>query len=115
MCIRDSPWSMHRDERWFPDPEAFRPERWDADAPHPVPEHAWFPFGGGPRACLGARFALVEAVLVLAVLGRRFHLDSGSERAGVFPGLTLQPTAPVLATLRRTGPPEPAAHGPLTP
>ncbi|APU39090.1 hypothetical protein BSL84_04190 [Streptomyces sp. TN58] len=35
-----SPWSVHRDRRWFPDPEAFRPERWDDDAPHPVPEHA---------------------------------------------------------------------------
>ncbi|WP_405532514.1 cytochrome P450 [Streptomyces avidinii] len=98
-----SPWSVHRDARWFPDPEAFLPERWDADAPHPVPEHAWFPFGGGPRACLGARFALVEAALVLAVLAQRFHLDSGSERVGVFPGLTLQPTGPVLATLRRSG------------
>lgn len=51
----------------------------------------------------------------MAVLGRR-HLDSGSERTGAFPGLTLQPSARVLATLRRTGPPEPAAvHGPLTP
>ncbi|MEU6309492.1 cytochrome P450 [Streptomyces sp. NPDC047014] len=98
-----SPWSMHRDPRWFPEPESFRPERWDADAPHPVPEHAWFPFGGGPRACLGARFALVEAALILAVLGQRFHLDSGSGRAGVFPGLTLQPDRPVPATLRRPG------------
>ncbi|MCX5609487.1 cytochrome P450 [Streptomyces sp. NBC_00047] len=106
-----SPWSMHRDERWFPDPEAFRPERWDADAPHPVPDHAWIPFGGGPRACLGARFALVEAVLVLAVLGQRFHLDSGSERAGVFPGLTLQPTGPVRATLR----PVPGGEDPAVP
>ncbi|MEU9302427.1 cytochrome P450 [Streptomyces sp. NPDC048269] len=99
-AVWTSPWSMHRDERWFPDPENFRPERWDAEAPHPVPEHAWFPFGGGPRACLGARFALVEAALVLAVLAQRFHLDSGSGRAAVFPGLTLQPAGPVLATLR---------------
>ncbi|MER7462282.1 cytochrome P450 [Streptomyces sp. NPDC097981] len=99
-----SPWSVHRDARWFPDPEAFRPERWDADAPHPVPEHAWFPFGGGPRACLGARFALVEAVLVLAVLAQRFHLDTGPAPVPVFPGLTLQPTCPVPATLRRAGP-----------
>ncbi|MEU4729717.1 cytochrome P450 [Streptomyces sp. NPDC023588] len=98
-AVWTSPWSMHRDERWFPDPEAFRPERWDADAPRRAPDHAWFPFGGGPRACLGARFALVEAVLVLAVLGQRFHLDSGTERAGVFPGLTLQPRTPVPATL----------------
>ncbi|MEV7612536.1 cytochrome P450 [Streptomyces sp. NPDC089799] len=95
-----SPWSLHRDPRWFPDPLAFRPERWDDDAPDPVPEHAWIPFGGGPRACLGARFALVEAALVLAVLARRFHLDSGPDPVPVFPGLTLQPARPVHAVLR---------------
>ncbi|MER5728846.1 cytochrome P450 [Streptomyces sp. NPDC002138] len=98
-----SPWSVHRDPRWFPEPLAFRPERWDADAAPPAAEHAWFPFGGGPRACLGARFALVEAALVLAVLGQRFHLDTGSERAKVFPGLTLQPVGPVPAVLRASG------------
>lgn len=100
LSVWVSPWSMHRDARWFPEPQAFRPERWDADAPHPIPEHAWFPFGGGPRACLGARFALVEAALVLAVLAQRFHLDSGTARAEVLPGLTLQPVGPVPATLR---------------
>lgn len=98
-----SPWSMHRDPRWFPDPEAFRPERWDEGAADPVSEQAWLPFGGGPRACLGARFALVEAALVLAVLAQRFHLDSGAEPVGVYPGLTLQPKTPVLATLRSPG------------
>ncbi|MFD7625966.1 cytochrome P450 [Streptomyces sp. NPDC059851] len=100
-AVWTSPWSMHRDGRWFPDPGAFRPERWDADAVRPAAEQAWIPFGGGPRACLGARFALVEAVLVLAVLARRFHLDTGPEPAAVFPGLTLQPAGPVPATLRR--------------
>ncbi|MFE4258424.1 cytochrome P450 [Streptomyces sp. NPDC056883] len=102
LSVWISPWSMHRDERWFPEPEAFRPERWSADATaaHRIPEHAWFPFGGGPRACLGARFALVEAALVLAVVAQRFHLDSGPTRARVLPGLTLQPRDPVLATLR---------------
>jgi cytochrome P450 len=95
-----SPWSTHLDERWFPEPEAFRPGRWAPDAEPAVPDHAWYPFGTGPRTCLGARFALVEAVLVLATLAQRFHLD-------VHPGdippkaqLTLQPGAPVLATLR---------------
>ncbi|MET3982853.1 cytochrome P450 [Streptomyces sp. PvR034] len=98
-----SPWSVHRDPRWFPEPTAFRPQRWDAGTAAAVAEQAWFPFGGGPRACLGARFALVEAALVLAVLGRRFHLDTGGRRAGVFPGLTLQPTGPVPAVLRAHG------------
>ncbi|MEU6863414.1 cytochrome P450 [Streptomyces sp. NPDC046876] len=98
-----SPWSMHRDKRWFPDPEAFRPERWSADgaAAHAASEQAWIPFGGGPRACLGARFALVEAALVLAVLAQRFHVDSGPTPVPVFPGLTLQPAGPVPAVLRR--------------
>ncbi|MGW5344564.1 cytochrome P450 [Streptomyces sp. HUAS TT3] len=100
-AVWTSPWSMHRDPRWFPDPGAFRPERWDADAGPLAVEQAWIPFGGGPRACLGARFALVEAVLVLAVLAQRFHLDSGPEPVAVFPGLTLQPAGPVPATLRR--------------
>ncbi|NXY98991.1 cytochrome P450 [Streptomyces sp. BR123] len=100
-AVWTSPWSMHRDGRWFPDPGVFRPERWDADAGHLAAEQAWIPFGGGPRACLGARFALVEAVLVLAVLARRFHLDSGPEPVAVLPGLTLQPAGPVPAVLRR--------------
>ncbi|MEV8361786.1 cytochrome P450 [Streptomyces niveus] len=52
------------------EPDEFRPERWDEEA-RPAPDHAWFPFGGGARACLGARFATVEAVLVLATLAQR--------------------------------------------
>ncbi|AXE25270.1 cytochrome P450 [Streptomyces globosus] len=100
-AVWTSPWSMHRDGRWFPEPEAFRPERWDAGAEGQADEQAWIPFGGGPRACLGARFALVEAALVLAVLARRFHLDTGPEPVPVFPGLTLQPARPVPALLRQ--------------
>lgn len=94
-----SQWSAQRDERWFPEPEAFRPERWDEDAP-PAPDHAWFPFGGGARACLGARFATVEAVLVLATLAQRFHLDLPAHEIPPKTGLTLQPGAAVRATLR---------------
>lgn len=94
-----SQWSAQRDERWFPEPDEFRPERWDEDA-RPVPDHAWFPFGGGARACLGARFATVEAVLVLATLAQRFHLDLGPGEITPKTGLTLQPGLPVQATLR---------------
>ncbi|WP_455359819.1 cytochrome P450 [Streptomyces sp. SYSU K21746] len=95
-----SQWSTHRDPRWFPDPEAFRPERWAAGASPAVPDHAWFPFGGGARACLGARFAMVEAVLVLATLARRFHLDTGPGDVPPRTGLTLQPGRPVRASVR---------------
>ncbi|MFC8827522.1 cytochrome P450 [Streptomyces sp. NPDC057137] len=94
-----SQWSAQRDERWFPEPDAFRPERWDEEA-RPVPDHAWFPFGGGARACLGARFATVEAVLVLATLAQRFRFDLDPGEIPPKTGLTLQPGRPVEATLR---------------
>ncbi|MEU4211735.1 cytochrome P450 [Streptomyces sp. NPDC026206] len=99
-----SQWSTHRDERWFPDPVAFRPQRWDADAPDPVPDHAWFPFGGGQRTCLGARFALVEAALVLATLAQRFHLDVDGGDVKPEAGLLLQPSVPLRATVRAVEP-----------
>ncbi|RAG81959.1 cytochrome P450 [Streptacidiphilus pinicola] len=100
-----SPWSTQRDPRWFPDPDVFRPERWDMERPESVPEHAWFPFGGGPRTCLGARFALVEMTLVLATLAQRFHLDVDPETVTPKAGLQLQPAAPLHATLHdRTAP-----------
>ncbi|MCA6096529.1 cytochrome P450 [Streptomyces sp. SCA3-4] len=95
-----SQWSTHRDARWFRDPAAFRPERWAADAPDPVPDHAWFPFGGGQRTCLGARFALVEAALVLATLAQRFHVDVDGGEVKPEVGLLLQPAVPLRATLR---------------
>ncbi|MFH9419183.1 cytochrome P450 [Streptomyces sp. NPDC017529] len=95
-----SPWTTHRDPRWFPDPMAFRPERWSADAPDAVPDHAWFPFGGGPRGCLGARFAQVEAVLLLATLAQRFHLDDMPKEAAHKVGILVQPAVPLIATLR---------------
>ncbi|WP_256255742.1 cytochrome P450 [Streptomyces sp. MUSC 14] len=94
-----SPWSTHRDPRWFPAPDAFRPERWDAGRQDTAPENAWFPFGGGPRACLGARFALVEMALVLATLAQRFHLDIDPGTVTPTADLLLQPTGPMRATL----------------
>ncbi|MFD7426103.1 cytochrome P450 [Streptomyces sp. NPDC059818] len=98
--VWSSQWATHRDERWFPEPEEFRPERWDAAAGDAIAEYAWFPFGGGPRVCLGTRFAMVEAVLILAVLARRFELEVDPGTVGPVPTLTLQPDRQVLATVR---------------
>lgn len=95
-----SQWVTHRDPRWFPNPTAFRPQRWDAGPEQTTPEHAWFPFGGGQRACLGARFALVETALVLATLAQRFHLDIDPGEPTPTAGLQLQPATPLHATLR---------------
>ncbi|WNI21214.1 cytochrome P450 [Streptomyces sp. ITFR-16] len=98
--VWSSQWATHRDARWFPEPEAFRPERWDAEAGEEIAQYAWFPFGGGPRACLGTRFAMVEAVLILAVIARRFDLDVDPGAIGPVPTLTLQPDREVMATVR---------------
>ncbi|WP_277753261.1 cytochrome P450 [Streptomyces sp. M3] len=65
-----------------------------------MPEYAWFPFGGGPRVCLGTRFAMVEAVLILAVLARRFELAVDPGTINPVPTLTLQPDREVMATVR---------------
>lgn len=67
-------WITHRDARWFDAPDEFRPERWSGDLQKRLPRFAYFPFGGGPRQCIGNMFALMEATLVLAVVAQRFRL-----------------------------------------
>lgn len=66
-------WTVHRDERWYDAPEEFRPERWEGDLMKRLPRFAYFPFGGGPRQCIGNTFAMMEAVLTLATIAQRFR------------------------------------------
>lgn len=66
-----SPWLMHRDPRFWPDPLAFRPERWEQEQDRP--RYAYFPFGAGPRVCIGEPFAWMEGALVLATIARRWR------------------------------------------
>jgi cytochrome P450 len=68
-------WVVHRDARWFEEPEEFRPERWDNDLARRLPRCAYFPFGDGPRICIGNHFAMMETVLVLATIAQRFRLE----------------------------------------
>src|SRR5262249_48319102 len=68
-----SQWVVHRDPRHFDKPDAFLPERWGDGLAQRLPKYAYFPFGGGPRLCVGNAFAMMEAVLVLATLARRFR------------------------------------------
>jgi len=65
---------VHRDSRFYDDPSAFRPERWATDLRERLPDFAYAPFGGGPRACIGRQFALMEAQLALATVGRDYRL-----------------------------------------
>jgi cytochrome P450 len=68
-------WATHRDARFFEEPLRFKPERWTAEFEAQLPKYAYFPFGAGPRACIGASFAMMEMVLVLATIGQRFRLQ----------------------------------------
>ena len=95
-----SQWATHHDSRWFGDAQIFRPERFLGDAASDIPSHAWFPFGGGQHVCLGNRFALIEAVLVLATVSLSFHLDIPDDIDFTpQPLLTLQPGRDVPARL----------------
>jgi cytochrome P450 len=95
-----SPWVMHRDRSWFERPDEFIPERWAGDAAQRVPKFAYFPFGGGPRLCIGSRFAMMEAVLLLACIARRFRLRvDPSCRVVPFPSITLRPAHGLRMTL----------------
>ena len=97
-----SPWVTHRDERFFSNPEAFDPERWSDDRMQAIPKFAYFPFGGGPRACIGNNFALMEASILLAAVAQRFQI-SLMEGAKVepIPSITLRPRNGVPVRLRR--------------
>jgi cytochrome P450 len=69
-----SQYLMHRDSRYFPEPERFDPERWTPEAQRTLPAYAYCPFGGGPRRCIGDGFAYMEGTLVLATLASRWRL-----------------------------------------
>ena len=88
-------WVVHRSERWWDDPLRFDPERWTPARRAGRPRFAYFPFGGGPRHCIGKQFSLLEAKLILAVLGRRFSLDYVGPDLELRGSLTMHPREPV--------------------
>jgi cytochrome P450 len=88
-----SQWVVHRDPRYYPDPERFDPDRWrDEAGRRSFPKFAYLPFGAGPRVCVGASLALTESALVLATLIQRFRFSLASpEPVEAFPSVTLRP------------------------
>lgn len=96
-----SQWLIHRDARWFPDPLAFRPERWTPEMERALPRFAYFPFGAGPRKCIGESFAWMEAVLVLATLARRWRVRLAHPEREIEPRalITLRPAGGVPAII----------------
>ena len=91
-----SPWVLHRDPRYFEEPTQFRPERWSDEFTRALPRFAYMPFGGGPRICIGNQFAMMEAVLILAAVVRRFRLELDGDKSIVpLPSITLRPSGGV--------------------
>jgi cytochrome P450 len=72
--VQTSQWLMHRDERFFPEPERFLPERWTGEFYRNLPKGAYFPFGVGERLCLGMRFAWMAGIIVLATQGQEWRM-----------------------------------------
>jgi cytochrome P450 len=104
-------WVVHRDPRWFDDPESFEPERWDNDLAKRLPRGAYFPFGDGPRVCIGNQFAMMEAILILATVVRRFRLSLAPGYAlRLLPSVTLRPRDGVkmIVQVRSSNYPAPA-------
>jgi cytochrome P450 len=94
-----SPWIMHRDERFFPEPLRFWPERWLGESA--PPRFAYMPFGAGHRTCIGSHFAVGESMLVLAVILQTAQLELIPQRdLEPMPSITLRPRFPVLMRVR---------------
>jgi cytochrome P450 len=95
-----SPWLLHHDDRWWSAPDRFDLGRWEPAAEAVRPRHAFLPFGGGPRTCLGEGFALLEARTVVTAVARQWRLvREGDADVRPKPVLTLRPDRPVRMRL----------------
>ncbi|MEK6585413.1 MAG: cytochrome P450, partial [Nitrospirota bacterium] len=103
-----SPWSLHRNPRWFPDPHRFDPERFSEEAQRTRPPFSYIPFGAGGRRCLGESFAEMEGMLILATIASTVCLNLvDGQTIQPDPVMTLRPNVPVQMTVQRNGMTEP--------
>ncbi|HEY3332976.1 MAG TPA: cytochrome P450 [Capsulimonadaceae bacterium] len=95
-----SQWAVQRHPAYYAQPDEFRPERWLTDETAALPRFAYFPFGGGPRSCIGQRFATIEIATIAATILQRFRLDV-SCGVPIMPAatMTLRPPAEAIATV----------------
>jgi cytochrome P450 len=97
-----SQYLVQHDARFFTDPEKFIPERWTPEFKSSLPRFAYFPFGGGPRACVGEQFAWMEGVLVIAAIAQRWRLRHvRGHKVELLPRLTLRPKYGMKMTVTR--------------
>ena len=97
-------WATQRDPRFYDEPLAFRPERWTQDFIERLPKYAYFPFGGGPRVCIGASFAMMEIILALATIGQKFRLELVPDHpVSIFPSMSLRPKDGIKVVVKTRG------------
>ena len=98
-------WGLHRDPRYYAEPESFNPDRWTPEFTRSLPLLAYMPFGAGPRRCIGASFAQMEMLTVLAGIAQRFQWDLPPDQvvAPLF-ATTLRPLEGVKVVLRERDP-----------
>jgi cytochrome P450 len=103
--ILASQWVNHHQARFFPEPLAFRPERWTPEMEAQLPRFAYFPFGGGPRLCIGEGFAWMESKLLVASIAQRWQLRVPPEHpVDLQPMVTLRPRGGMPARVERRTP-----------
>lgn len=100
-----SPWVTHHDPRFFRDPDRFYPQRWSETEAGYVNKYAYFPFGSGPRHCIGHSFATTEVMLTVATIAQSFELDLVEPDAAITPKahVGLRPAQPVRMRISRRG------------
>jgi cytochrome P450 len=96
-----APWVTHRHPRYWPDPERFDPDRFTPEAEAGRPRYAWFPFGGGPRACIGQHFSMLESVIALAMILRDRTFEAVDTEVPVSAGITLKTDGPLRCRVGR--------------
>lgn len=89
------PYAVHRNPRYWSNPEGFDPDRFAPERAAERPRYAWFPFAGGPRVCLGQRFAVMEAQIILAMIAQNFSVE-------LMPGESMTPE-PMITLRPRSG------------
>ena len=94
-----SPWVTHRHPDYWDDPERFDPERFTPEAEAARPRYAWFPFGGGPRACIGQHFSMLESILALAMVLQAYELAAVDTQVPLGQGITLRTLGPARCRL----------------
>ncbi|MCF3185193.1 cytochrome P450 [Streptomyces polychromogenes] len=95
-----APWVTHRHPRYWSDPDRFDPGRFTPEAEAGRPRYAWFPFGGGPRACIGQHFSMLESVIALAMLLRAYEVEAVDTEVPVSAGITLRAMGPMRCRIR---------------